>query len=150
MAASLPSRSATYSSSWVTVGSSPKTSSPRGASIMARRMPSVGRVTVSLRRSNMCFLHPSLLRLCASSSRSGSWPNSPANRHIPQHTPQHKGAIMGRRGRGDGSVYQRKDGSWVAQFQGKYHYAQTENAAKQKLYKMLTGAEESKPKTITR
>ena len=56
---------------------------------------------------------------------------------------------MGRRGRGDGSVYQRKDGSWVAQFQGKYRYAQTEEAAKHKLYKMLTGAEESKPKTIT-
>jgi integrase len=55
---------------------------------------------------------------------------------------------MGRRGRGDGSVYQRKDGSWVAQFQGKYRYAQTEDAAKQKLYKMLTGAEESKPTTI--
>ncbi len=55
---------------------------------------------------------------------------------------------MGRRGRGDGSVYQRKDGSWVAQFQGKYRYAQTEEATKQKLYKMLTGAEESKPKTI--
>ncbi len=56
---------------------------------------------------------------------------------------------MGRRGRGDGSVYQRKDGSWVAQFQGKYRYAQTEDAAKQKLYKMLTNTEESKPKTIT-
>ena len=37
----------------------------------------------------------------------------------------------------------------MAQFQGKYRYAQTEDAAKQKLYKMLTGAEESKPKTIT-
>ena len=56
---------------------------------------------------------------------------------------------MGRRGRGDGSVYQRKDGSWVAQFQGKYRYAQTEDAAKLKLYKMLTGAEESKPNNIT-
>ena len=48
---------------------------------------------------------------------------------------------MGRRGRGDGSVYQRKDGSWVAQFQGKYRYAQTEEAAKQKLYRMLTNTE---------
>ena len=56
---------------------------------------------------------------------------------------------MGRRGRGDGSVYQRKDGSWVAQFQGKYRYGQTEDAAKQKLYKMLTGAEWSKAKNIT-
>jgi integrase len=56
---------------------------------------------------------------------------------------------MGRRNAGEGSVYQRKDGSWVAQFQGKYRYAQTEEAAKQKLYKMLTNTEESKPKTIT-
>ena len=53
------------------------------------------------------------------------------------------------RGRGDGSVYQRNDGSWVAQFQEKYRYAQSEDATKQKLYKMLTGAEESKPKNIT-
>jgi integrase len=36
----------------------------------------------------------------------------------------------------------------VAQFQGKYRYAQTEDATKQKLYKMLTGAGESKPKNI--
>jgi hypothetical protein len=61
---------------------------------------------------------------------------------------------MGRRERGEGSVYQRKDGSWVAQFQGKYRYAQTEDAAKLKLYKiklykMLTGAEWSKAKNIT-
>src|SRR5215211_1003969 len=50
-AASLPSNSATYSSRWLTVGSSPKTSSPTGASNIASRIPSVGRVTVSLRRS---------------------------------------------------------------------------------------------------
>lgn len=56
---------------------------------------------------------------------------------------------MRRRNAGEGSVYQRKDGSWVAQFQGKYRYAQTEDAAKQKLYKMLTNTEESKPKNIT-
>lgn len=56
---------------------------------------------------------------------------------------------MGRRNAGEGSVYRRKDGSWVAQFQGKYRYAQTEDAAKHKLYKMLSGVEESKPKNIT-
>src|SRR3954471_14257567 len=50
-AASLPSRAATVSSSLLTVGSSPKTSSPTGASLMAARMAGVGRVTVSLRRS---------------------------------------------------------------------------------------------------
>src|SRR6516165_582789 len=50
-AASLPSRSATTSSSRLTVGSSPKTSSPTSAAFMAARMPAVGRVTVSLRRS---------------------------------------------------------------------------------------------------
>src|ERR687892_259658 len=57
-AASLPSRSATYSSSRFTVGSSPNTSSPTDASSIARRMPSVGRVTVSLRRSIKARLHP--------------------------------------------------------------------------------------------
>ena len=56
-AASLPRRSATYSSRRLIVGSSPKTSSPRGASDIARRIPSVGRVTVSLRRSiKVCLL----------------------------------------------------------------------------------------------
>ena len=38
-------------SSRLTVGSSPKTSSPTSASAMARRMAGVGRVTVSERRS---------------------------------------------------------------------------------------------------
>ncbi len=56
---------------------------------------------------------------------------------------------MARRQRGDGSCYQRKDGSWVAQYQGKYRYAQTEEAAKKKLYKMLSGEVESKPTNIT-
>jgi integrase len=56
---------------------------------------------------------------------------------------------MGRRPRGEGSVYQRKDGSWVAQLNGQYRYARDEDTAKQKLYKLLTGAEESKPENIT-
>ncbi len=49
--ASLPSRSATDSSRRLTVGSSPKTSSPTSAAFIAARIPAVGRVTVSLRRS---------------------------------------------------------------------------------------------------
>ncbi len=56
---------------------------------------------------------------------------------------------MARRGRGEGSVYQRKDGSWVAQLNGTYRYAKTEEAAKVKLYKLLAGAEEAKPENIT-
>jgi hypothetical protein len=56
---------------------------------------------------------------------------------------------MRRRARGEGSVYKRKDGSWVAQFNGTYRYAKTEQAARQKLYAMLAGAEESKPENIT-
>src|SRR5262249_28772705 len=50
-AASLPSRSATRSCRRLTVGSSCITSSPTSAAAMAARMPGVGRVTVSLRRS---------------------------------------------------------------------------------------------------
>src|SRR5215203_2405518 len=60
-AASLPSNPATYSSSRFTVGSSPNTSSPTGASSIARRIPSVGRVTVSLRRSINGYLRSWLL-----------------------------------------------------------------------------------------
>jgi integrase len=56
---------------------------------------------------------------------------------------------MKRRPRGEGSVYRRKDGSWVAQLNGTYRYAKTEQIAKQKLYKLLAGAEESKPQNVT-
>jgi integrase len=56
---------------------------------------------------------------------------------------------MGRRAKGEGSVYQRRDGSWVAQFNGTYRYAQTEQAAKQKLYAMLAGAEAARPENIS-
>src|SRR5215212_4059214 len=78
-AASLPSRSATYSSSRFTVGSSPNTSSPTGASIIARRIPSVGRVTVSLRRSIIGRLHHSVRPSPAPDAgwRSGSSPPPP-------------------------------------------------------------------------
>ena len=50
-AASWPNSPATRSSSARTVGSSPYTSSPTSADAIARRIASVGRVTVSLRRS---------------------------------------------------------------------------------------------------
>src|SRR5215203_5345296 len=78
-AASLPSRSATYSSSRFTVGSSPNTSSPTGASSIARLIPSVGRVTVSLRRSIIGRLHHSVRPSPApdASWRSGSSPPPP-------------------------------------------------------------------------
>ena len=56
---------------------------------------------------------------------------------------------MGRRAQGEGSAYQRKDGSWVAQLNGIYRYARTEEAAKTKLYKLLAGAEESKQQNIS-
>ena len=49
--ASLPRSEAARSSSSMTVGSSPNTSSPTSASAIARRMAGVGLVTVSLRRS---------------------------------------------------------------------------------------------------
>src|SRR5581483_1400806 len=54
-AASLPAISAARCSRWLTVGSSPYTSSPTSASIMARRISGVGLVTVSLLKSIMCF-----------------------------------------------------------------------------------------------
>src|SRR4029434_6060985 len=52
-AASFPSNCAVPSWRRLTQGSSPKTSSPTSASAIARRMPGVGLVTVSLRRSIM-------------------------------------------------------------------------------------------------
>ena len=46
-AASLPSRSAAFASRRLTVGSSPKSSSPTSASAIALRIAGVGRVIVS-------------------------------------------------------------------------------------------------------
>ena len=54
-----------------------------------------------------------------------------------------------RRSKGEGSVYQRKDGKWCAQLNGQYKYCTTEDDAKAKLYQMLAGVEESKPQNIT-
>ncbi len=56
---------------------------------------------------------------------------------------------MARRSPGDGSIYQRKDGLWVAQHGGKYRYAKTKKEARTKLLDLLTKAEETKPKNIT-
>src|SRR5215212_3409224 len=85
-AASLPSRSATYLSSRSTVGSSPNTSSPTGASSITRRMLSVGLVTVSLRRSIKGCLHHCVLCSPIPDAwwRSVAWPPPPA---LPPHVP---------------------------------------------------------------
>jgi integrase len=56
---------------------------------------------------------------------------------------------MGRRSAGEGSIYQRKDRSWVAQYKGKYKYAKTKNLAQQKLLELRTQTEAVKPKNIT-
>ena len=58
MAASLPILSAAISSRRLTVGSSPKTSSPSSASAIARRISGVGCVTVSLRKSISLIVSP--------------------------------------------------------------------------------------------
>jgi integrase len=54
-----------------------------------------------------------------------------------------------RRSKGEGSVYQRKDGTWCAQLNGQYKYSITEDGAKAKLYQMLAGVVETKPQNIT-
>src|SRR5215831_11964238 len=59
MAASLPVRVAASPSSWPTVGSPSRESSPRRAARMASSISAVGWVTVSLRRSIMAHLIPS-------------------------------------------------------------------------------------------
>jgi hypothetical protein len=55
-AASMPMVSADSASSFWTVGSSPRTSSPTTASAMARRIFSVGLVTVSLLKSEYVII----------------------------------------------------------------------------------------------
>jgi integrase len=58
-------------------------------------------------------------------------------------------ARMGRRDAGMGSVYQRKDGLWVAQHKGQYRYAKSEQEAKRKLRQLLQQGDTVKPSTIT-
>jgi integrase len=48
---------------------------------------------------------------------------------------------MTRRIRGEGSVYQRKDGYWVAQYEGHYRYAKTKKDAKKKLLELIKAGE---------
>jgi integrase len=43
--------------------------------------------------------------------------------------------------RGEGSVYERKHGYWVAQYKGQYRYAKTKKDAKKKLLDLLTAGE---------
>jgi integrase len=56
---------------------------------------------------------------------------------------------MARRSPGEGSVYKRKDGYWVAQYGGKYCYAKTKKEAKRKLLELLKAGEDFKPENIT-
>src|SRR5450755_1349559 len=63
-AASLPSIAAMRSCSALTLGSSPKTSSPTSATAIAARIAAVGRVTVSLRRSTIFMSPPALPSPC--------------------------------------------------------------------------------------
>ena len=56
---------------------------------------------------------------------------------------------MGCRESDTGSEYQRKDGSWVGQYNGVYRYAKTEKEAKRKLRQLLQQADEIKPSNIT-
>jgi integrase len=52
---------------------------------------------------------------------------------------------MTRRIRGEGSVYQRKGGYWVAQYKGQYRYAKTKKEAKKRLLELIKAGETHKP-----
>ena len=59
---------------------------------------------------------------------------------------------MARREKGTGSVYQRKDGGWVAQFEGVYRYTRTEEEARRKPTLLLgskDGGSENPAQVIT-
>jgi integrase len=56
---------------------------------------------------------------------------------------------MARRDSGTGSIYQRKDNSWVAQFNGIYRYAKSEQEAKRKLRQLLKQSDGIKPANIS-
>src|SRR5688572_2993572 len=72
-AASKPKSSAARACRRFTLGSSPKTSSPSSASIIARRMPGEGRVTVSERRSTMAAMPRSLIAFLALLPAVAAW-----------------------------------------------------------------------------
>ena len=67
-----PRSAATSASSALTVGSSPYTSSPTSASAIAIRMPALGRVIVSLRRSTTGAAHTPRRRPRSATSRSAT------------------------------------------------------------------------------
>jgi hypothetical protein len=57
---------------------------------------------------------------------------------------------MRRRKKGTGSVYQRKDGVWIAQFEGKYRYAKAEKDVRRKLRLLLQQTDTAvKPTNLT-
>jgi hypothetical protein len=57
---------------------------------------------------------------------------------------------MSRRSAGEGSLYFRADKQlWVAQYNGVYRYGKDEDKAKEKLDKLLSNADASKPENIT-
>jgi DNA-binding transcriptional ArsR family regulator len=56
---------------------------------------------------------------------------------------------MARRMKGAGSVYERKDGYWVAQYKGQYRYAKTEKEARKKLLELIKAGEARKPDSKT-
>lgn len=56
---------------------------------------------------------------------------------------------MGRRAKGQGSVYRRKDGLYVAQYNGVYRYSKSEDGANEKLRKLIAGEDARKPQSIT-
>lgn len=55
---------------------------------------------------------------------------------------------MARRVNGEGSIYQRQDGYWVAQYNGVYRYSKDEKVARRKLVQMMQTTEEATPKNI--
>src|SRR5229473_8481673 len=103
-AAFLPSRAAAISSSLITIGSSPNTSSPSGAVTIARRISGVGMVTVSERRS--ITPTPLLYR----SREGGPHPRGRADPHPGPKRPSGAFAPGGRGGPGAGGRRRRGHG----------------------------------------
>ena len=56
---------------------------------------------------------------------------------------------MGRRDAGSGSVFQRGDGYWVSQYDGRTKYSKTKQDARKKLTQMLKASDDVKPSNIT-
>jgi integrase len=56
---------------------------------------------------------------------------------------------MGRRYKGSGSIYQRTNGYWVSELNGKQKYSKTKQDARKKLVQMLKQVDELQPSKIT-